>query len=85
MLQGKITQEEAKEARGRVSIVAPEKGLAGIQDADMVIEVSVINNSEVSRRAKFLFHLGSVRVFSAEASHLSQFSSRAPSVDDPGE
>ncbi|KAI0343470.1 hypothetical protein BDW22DRAFT_1355915 [Trametopsis cervina] len=36
--KGKITSEEAKEARDRVTVVSPEKGLAGIRDVDMVIE-----------------------------------------------
>ena len=38
-LQGKITNEEAKEARERITVVSPDKGLAGLQDVDMVIEV----------------------------------------------
>ncbi|KAI0821166.1 3-hydroxyacyl-CoA dehydrogenase [Irpex lacteus] len=36
--KGKITSEEAKEARDRVTVVGPEKGLAGVQDVDMVVE-----------------------------------------------
>ncbi|EKM53610.1 uncharacterized protein PHACADRAFT_260050 [Phanerochaete carnosa HHB-10118-sp] len=36
--KGKIKAEEAKEARDRVSVVPPEKGMSGLQDVDMVIE-----------------------------------------------
>ncbi|KAI0688449.1 3-hydroxyacyl-CoA dehydrogenase [Cytidiella melzeri] len=36
--KGKISSEEAKEARERVSVVSPDKGLAGIRDVDMVVE-----------------------------------------------
>ncbi|KAI0785837.1 3-hydroxyacyl-CoA dehydrogenase [Abortiporus biennis] len=36
--KGKIKAEEAKEARDRVTVVAPEKGLEGFRDADMVVE-----------------------------------------------
>ncbi|GJE94649.1 3-hydroxyacyl-CoA dehydrogenase [Phanerochaete sordida] len=36
--KGKIKAEEAKEARDRVTVVPPEKGLVGLQDVDMVVE-----------------------------------------------
>ncbi|KAI0087113.1 3-hydroxyacyl-CoA dehydrogenase [Irpex rosettiformis] len=36
--KGKITSEEAKEARDRLSVVSPEQGLAGIRDVDMIVE-----------------------------------------------
>ncbi|KAI0077193.1 hypothetical protein K474DRAFT_1596520 [Panus rudis PR-1116 ss-1] len=36
--KGKIQSQEAKEARERVTVVPPEKGLAGLRDVDMVIE-----------------------------------------------
>lgn len=37
--KGKIQEIDAKEARDRVSVVSPEKGIAGLRDVDMVIEV----------------------------------------------
>ena len=37
--KGKITELDAKEARDRVSVVAPEKGVEGVKDVDMVVEV----------------------------------------------
>lgn len=38
VVKGKIKAEEAKEARDRVTVVPPEKGLVGLQDVDMVVE-----------------------------------------------
>lgn len=37
--KGRITNEEAKEARDRVQVVGAEAGLKGFRDVDMVIEV----------------------------------------------
>lgn len=50
ILQGKITSEEAKEARDRVTVVGPEKGLAGVQDVDMVVEVRIKNSGNIKGR-----------------------------------
>ncbi|CAL1712028.1 unnamed protein product [Somion occarium] len=36
--KGKITSTDAKEARDRVTVVLPDRGLVGLRDADMVIE-----------------------------------------------
>ncbi|KAJ3483357.1 hypothetical protein NLI96_g6365 [Meripilus lineatus] len=36
--KGKIKSEEAKEARDRVIVVPADKGIAGLRDADMVVE-----------------------------------------------
>ncbi|KIK02450.1 hypothetical protein K443DRAFT_517155 [Laccaria amethystina LaAM-08-1] len=36
--KGRITSEEAKEARDRISVVGSEVGIKGLRDADMVIE-----------------------------------------------
>ncbi|KAJ3551619.1 hypothetical protein NM688_g4601 [Phlebia brevispora] len=47
-LQGKITSEEAKEARARVTVVSPEQGLSGLRDVDMVIE-AVSENLELKK------------------------------------
>lgn len=40
--QGKISSEEAKEARARVMVIPPEQGLLGLRDVDMVIEASLL-------------------------------------------
>lgn len=37
--KGRISSEEAKEARDRVSIVGGEVGIKGLRDVDMVVEV----------------------------------------------
>ena len=41
-MQGKISSEDAKQARDRVSVIAADKGLAGMRDVDMVIEVRLL-------------------------------------------
>jgi len=43
--KGKIKAEEAKEARDRLIVVPPEKGLAGFRDVDMVVEAVSENQS----------------------------------------
>ena len=40
--KGRLTSSEASEARGRVSVVPEEKGIAGLRDVDMAVEVSGI-------------------------------------------
>jgi 3-hydroxybutyryl-CoA dehydrogenase len=45
--KGRITSEEAKEARDRISVVGSEVGIKGLRDADMVIEVSSPIHSEI--------------------------------------
>jgi 3-hydroxybutyryl-CoA dehydrogenase len=37
--KGRITSEQSKEARDRVSIVSGEAGIKGLRDVDMVVEV----------------------------------------------
>ena len=37
--KGRLTSEEAKEARDRVSVLGPEAGIKGMKEVDMVIEV----------------------------------------------
>ncbi|KAF8161408.1 3-hydroxyacyl-CoA dehydrogenase [Crassisporium funariophilum] len=36
--KGRITSEEAKEARDKVSVVGPEAGIKGMRDVDMIVE-----------------------------------------------
>ncbi|KAJ7750054.1 3-hydroxyacyl-CoA dehydrogenase [Mycena maculata] len=36
--KGRITADDAKDARGRVTVVGPEAGLQGLRDVDMVVE-----------------------------------------------
>lgn len=38
VLKGRITSEEAKEARDRISVVGSEAGIKGLRDVDMVVE-----------------------------------------------
>ena len=42
--KGRISSEEAKEARDRVSVVGPEAGIKGMREVDMVIEVRFFKN-----------------------------------------
>lgn len=37
--KGRLVDYEAKEARERVQVVPQEKGMAGLRDVDMVVEV----------------------------------------------
>lgn len=37
--KGRISADDAKDARARVSVVGPEVGLKGLRDVDMVVEV----------------------------------------------
>lgn len=39
--KGRLVDYEAKEARDRVLVVPQEKGMAGLRDVDMVVEVRV--------------------------------------------
>ena len=45
--KGRITSEEAKEARDRISVVGSEADIKGLRDVDMVVEVSSPINSEI--------------------------------------
>ncbi|KAF9012660.1 3-hydroxyacyl-CoA dehydrogenase [Cyathus striatus] len=36
--KGRITNEEAKEARDRITVIGPEAGIKGFRDVDMVVE-----------------------------------------------
>jgi 3-hydroxybutyryl-CoA dehydrogenase len=40
--KGKLTSEQAKEAKDRIGVVGPEQGLKGFRDVDMVVEVSLL-------------------------------------------
>lgn len=37
--KGRITSDEAKDARGRITVVGAEAGIKGLRDVDMVVEV----------------------------------------------
>lgn len=39
--KGRLVDYEAKEARERVQVVPQEKGMTGLRDVDMVVEVCV--------------------------------------------
>ena len=49
--KGRITSEEAKEARDRISVVGSEAGIKGLRDVDMVVEVSNVIHSEIKNIA----------------------------------
>jgi 3-hydroxybutyryl-CoA dehydrogenase len=38
--KGKITEQEAKDARDRITVVSEEEGINGLKDVDLVVEVS---------------------------------------------
>ena len=40
--KGRLTSEEAKEARDKITVVAPEAGIKGMREVDMVIEVTFL-------------------------------------------
>ena len=40
--KGRLSSEEAKEARDKVSVVGPEAGIKGMREVDMVIEVTFL-------------------------------------------
>lgn len=64
--KGRLTNEEAKEARGRVSVVAETASLKGLRDVDMVIEVWHLR---MRWRSPDLLcgHLGCVRITPPQA------------------
>lgn len=39
--KGRITSDDAKDARGRITVVGSDAGIKGLRDVDMVIEVRV--------------------------------------------
>jgi 3-hydroxybutyryl-CoA dehydrogenase len=42
--KGRLTKEEAKEARDKITVVNPVLGIKGLRDVDMVIEVLICLN-----------------------------------------
>lgn len=45
--KGKITEDDAKAARARVTVVPDETGMKGFRNVDMVIEVSYLHEAQV--------------------------------------
>jgi len=39
--KGRLTNEQAKESRDRITVVGQEQGIKGLRDVDMVIEVQL--------------------------------------------
>ena len=60
--KGRITSEEAKEARDRISVVGSEAGIKGLRDVDMVVEVSSPINSEIKTITLGTKQIGCLRV-----------------------
>ena len=48
--KGKISQADATDARGLVTVVTPDEGLEGLRDADMIIEVRRSDITPLNRR-----------------------------------
>ena len=40
--KGKLTEQEAKDAKGRLTVVPEEEGINGLKDVDLVVEVSYV-------------------------------------------
>jgi len=49
--KGRLTNEQAKESRDRITVVGQEQGIKGLRDVDMVIEV------RLSTHPSSIFHL----------------------------
>lgn len=64
--KGRITSEEAKEARDRISVVGSEAGIKGLRDVDMVVEVSNLIHSEIKNIAPETKWIGCLRVSSSQ-------------------
>ena len=37
--KGRITEQDAKEAKDRITVIGDDKGIRGLRDVDMVVEV----------------------------------------------
>ena len=48
--KGKISQADATDARGLVTVGTPDEGLKGLRDADMIIEVRRSDITPLNRR-----------------------------------
>ena len=73
--KGRISSEEAKEARDKVSVVGPEAGIKGMREVDMVIEVRFLKNiylkkKPASKKKMGFLKLGRFRVFATQAIHI---------------
>ena len=64
--KGRITSEEAKEARDRISVVGSEAGIKGLRDVDMVVEVSNLIHSKIKNIAPGTKWIGCLRVAPAQ-------------------
>lgn len=74
--KGRISSEQSKETRDRVSVVSGEAGVSGFRDVDMVVEVCV---SLTRFRAVFYMIelLGSVGVLATQTIYILVVCSRA--------
>ena len=68
--KGRLSSEEAKEARDKVSVVAPEAGIKGMREVDMVIEVYFYISFIKTISKIGLLKPGRFRVFATKAIHI---------------
>ena len=68
--KGRLSSEEAKEARDKVSVVAPEAGIKGMREVDMVIEVCFYISFIKTISKIGLLKPGRFRVFATKAIHI---------------
>ena len=66
--KGQLTNEEAKEARDKITVVNPELGIKGLRDVDMVIEVFDI--LEYIHECRSLSLTGRFRIPPSQAIHI---------------
>ena len=66
--KGRLTNEEAKEARDKITVVNPELGIKGLRDVDMVIEVSIFLN--ICTRMLLMTLTGRFRIPPSQAIHI---------------
>lgn len=66
--KGRLTDEEAKEARAKITVVNPELGIKGLRDVDMVIEVLIFLN--ICTLTLLMTLTGRFRIPSSQAIHI---------------
>ena len=44
--KGKLSEQEAKDARQRITVVPEEQGIEGLKDVDLVVEVSSLSSND---------------------------------------
>lgn len=68
--KGRLSSEQAKEARDKVSVVGQEAGIKGMREVDMVIEVRFLCLIFKTASKMDLLKPGRFRVFATQAIHI---------------